>query len=81
MNDLDWYAIERGVHYDNGNGNSDDALANVPTVTTTLNSGESETGQIVFDAPHPHGTIDYAPNFDGGVLARWRSRLKLTRSL
>lgn len=70
MNDLDWCAIERGVHYDNGNCVS--ALANVPTVTTTLNSSESETGQMVFDVPRLHGTIDYAPNFHGGVLARWR---------
>ena len=72
VNDLDFYAIERGQHFDSGNGNSYDAVSGSPTITTTLNSGESETGQLVFDLPHPHGTIDYAPNFDSGVLAKFR---------
>ena len=72
VNDLDFYAIERGQHFDSGNGNSYDAVSGSPTITTTLNSGESESGQLVFDLPHPHGTIDYAPNFDSGVLAKFR---------
>jgi hypothetical protein len=72
VNDLDFYAVERGSHFDNDNGNSYDALANPPTITSTLNSGESESGKIVFDVPHPHGTINYAPNFDSGVLAKFR---------
>jgi hypothetical protein len=72
VNDLDFYAIERGQHFDSGNGNSYDAVNGSPTITTTLNSGESESGQLVFDLPHPHGTIDYAPNFDSGVLAKFR---------
>ena len=69
VNDLDFYAIERGQQYDTGNGNSYEAVNGTPTITTTLNSGESETGQLVYDVPHPHGTIDYAPNFQGGVIA------------
>jgi Domain of unknown function (DUF4352) len=72
VNDLDFYAVERGQHFDNDNGNAYDAVSGSPTITSTLNSGESETGQIVFDLPHPHGTIDYAPNFQGGVLAKFR---------
>lgn len=71
VNDLDFYALVNGQHYDEGNGNSIFAVANDQYLTTTLNTGESTTGQLYFDLPTPHGQVVYSPNLDGTPLAAW----------
>ena len=72
MNDLDFYALVNGQHYDYGNGNSFEAVSdNNQDLTTTLNNGESETGYLLFDLPSIHGQIVYAPNFNSAPLAEW----------
>jgi hypothetical protein len=38
---------------------------------STLNSGETATGQIVFDVPSAHGQIVYAPGLNSQALASW----------
>jgi hypothetical protein len=74
VNDLDFYVLENGNHYQYGNGNSFDATSGANNDLTTmngLNSGESETGQLVFDVPATHGQLVYAPNYQGGPIAEW----------
>jgi hypothetical protein len=71
INTLDFYCLTHGHHYDEGNGNAFQAVSNPADITGTLNSGETATGQEVFDVPYPHGKIVYAPNFQGGALAYW----------
>jgi uncharacterized protein DUF4352/uncharacterized protein DUF4190 len=67
---LDFYALVHGQHYDEGSGNSYDALSSVNSElqSTTLNGGESTTGYIVFDLPaNTHGgTIIYSPFMGNG---------------
>lgn len=71
VNALDFYCLTHGQHYDEGDGNAFEAVDNPADITSTLNSGETATGQEVFDVPHPHGKIVYSPNFDGAPIAYW----------
>ncbi|SRR6266704_2545568 len=74
INELDFYALEGGSHYDPGNGNAYSALTDGQSnadVTATLAAGETSSGWIAFDVPRPHGQIVYAPNLDGQPLAEW----------
>jgi hypothetical protein len=76
VSSLDFYALVHGQHYDEGNGNSYDALSSVNSElqSTTLNGGESTTGYIVFDLPtNTHGgTIIYSPfTGNGSSQSSW----------
>jgi Domain of unknown function (DUF4352) len=72
----DFYALARGQHYDEGNGNSYSALSdsqmNSQLSFTSLAAGETSRGLLVFDVPAAHGQIVYAPNYDGQPLAEWK---------
>jgi hypothetical protein len=72
-NALDWYAkTPSGQHYDYSSGNAMQALNSSQMLTAaTINGGETTTGWISFDVPAGHGTIVYAPNFQGQPLASW----------
>lgn len=75
INQLDFYDLVRGHHYDPGNGNAYDALSDSQTnqdITATLGAGETSSGWIAFDVPHSHGYIVYAPNANGQPLAEWK---------
>lgn len=65
----DFYALVNGVRYNEGNGNSIFAVANDDYFDTTLNTGESASGQLYFDLPSIHGTLVYAPNFNSAPIA------------
>jgi hypothetical protein len=71
----DFYALARGQHYDEGNGNSYSALSdsqmNSELSFTNLAAGETSRGLLVVDVPAAHGQIVYAPNYDGQPLAEW----------
>ncbi len=74
INELDFHALARGTHYDSGNGNAYDALADSQSnadLTATLAAGETSSGWMAFDVPSPHGQIVYAPNLDGQPVAEW----------
>jgi hypothetical protein len=74
VNSLDFYALEGGHQYSEGNGNAFQALSNGQSnqdITATLGAGNTSSGWIAFDVPRPHGYIVYAPNFDGQPLAEW----------
>lgn len=69
----DFYALSRGQHYDEGNGNAYEAPGNGNELGfTNLNAGETSTGTLVFDLPRPHGKIAYSPNYEGGPLCYWK---------
>jgi hypothetical protein len=73
INSLDFYAKVHGQHYEDGNGNSYDAISGTEQdITSTLNAGETATGQVLFDVSGPHGKIVYAPNYDSTPLAAWK---------
>ena len=75
INELDFYDLVRGHHYDPGNGNSYSALSDSQTnqsITATLGAGETSSGWIAFDVPRSHGYIVYAPNANGQPLAEWK---------
>jgi hypothetical protein len=70
----DFYAKSGGEHFDEGDGNSYSAMTmdQEDLGYTTLAAGEHKSGLLVFDVPNPHGTIVYAPNYDGQPLASWK---------
>ena len=75
INELDFYDLVRGHHYDPGNGNSYSALSDSQTnqsITATLGAGETSSGWIAFDVPRSHGYIVYAPNLNGQPLGEWK---------
>jgi hypothetical protein len=75
VNQYDFYDLVRGHHYDPDNGNAYDALSDSQSnqdITATLGAGETSSGWIAFDVPHPHGYIVYAPNANGQPLAEWK---------
>jgi hypothetical protein len=58
-----------------GSANSSDALSDSQSnqdITATLGAGETSSGWIAYDVPHPHGYIVYAPNANGQPLAEWK---------
>jgi hypothetical protein len=67
-----YITTKSGEHVDEGDGNSYDA-ANYDDVLSyvELNAGEHKTGLLIFDAPSKHGTLNYAPNYEGGPIASW----------
>lgn len=71
INETDFYVLVGGVHYDVNNGNSYFGDENATDITTTLNAGESASGQLLFDLPSTHGTLVWAPNFSGAPVAEW----------
>jgi len=73
VSSLDFHAVVGGQHFDEDNGNAYEALSDInqELSSSTLAAGETTTGMIVFDVPSPHGTIVYAPNFDGQPVAQW----------
>jgi hypothetical protein len=76
INALDFYALDgAGNQSQEGNGNAFDALSNSQSntdITATLGAGQTSTGWEAFDVSSPHGTIVYAPNFDGQPLGSWK---------
>lgn len=74
INPLDFYAKVGHQHFEEGNGNSFDALpmAQNEMDAVTLNAGENTSGVIVFDLPSAHGKIAYSPNYEGGPLGFWK---------
>ena len=77
INALDFYTLEHGNHYQQGNGNSFDALSDSQSnadITNTLGAGETSSGWMAFDVPSPHGYIAYAPNADGQPPDEWKYR-------
>jgi hypothetical protein len=70
VSSLDFYALVHGTHYNEGDGNSYDALSSISKElsSSTLNGGESTTGYLVFDLPsNTHGgTIIYSPYLSNG---------------
>lgn len=74
VNELDFYSLEHGSHYQPGNGNSYEALSNSQSsadITSTLAAGETADGWVAFDVPRRHGKIVYAPNLNGQPIAEW----------
>lgn len=71
LNPLDFYAKVNGQHVDGTHGNAMMSAVNDVVAATTLNSGESLTGEVGFDVPATHGEIVYAPGFGGDALASW----------
>jgi hypothetical protein len=72
INPLDFYAKAAGQHFDSTDGNAFGAIDSSQELSaSTLNSGESATGQIAFDVPSAHGQIVYAPGLDSQAVASW----------
>jgi hypothetical protein len=74
VNELDFYALAGGSHYDPGDGNAYEALSDSQSnadITSTLAAGETAKGWLAFDVPSRHGRIVYAPNLNGQPLAEW----------
>jgi hypothetical protein len=72
VNPLDFYAKASGQHIGTMDGNAMGAIDSSQELTgSTLNGGETATGQIVFDVPSPHGQIVYAPGLNSQALASW----------
>jgi len=72
INPADFYAKVAGQHISFTDGNAMGATDSSQDLTfSTLNGGESTTGQIVFDVPSAHGQIVYAPGLDSQALAAW----------
>jgi hypothetical protein len=66
---MDFYALLRSSHFEEGNGNALGAPgADRELDYATLNAGESSSGTLVFDVPAPHGKIAYSPVFEGGPI-------------
>ncbi len=69
---MDFYALLRSSHFEEGNGNALDAPgADRELDYATLNAAESTSGTLVFDVPAKHGKIAYAPEFEGGPIGYW----------
>jgi hypothetical protein len=72
INPLDFYAKAKGQHIGTMDGNAMGAIDSSQELTaSTLNGGETATGQIVFDVPSAHGQIVYAPGLNSQALASW----------
>jgi hypothetical protein len=72
INPLDFYAKAAGQHFGSMDGNAMGAIDSSQELTaSTLNGGETATGQIVFDVPSAHGQIVYAPGLNSQALASW----------
>lgn len=74
ISSLDFYVRVRGEHFDEGNGNSYDAVSDTSDELSavTLNPGERTNGLLLFDVPSPHGQLVYAPNYTGESLVEWK---------
>lgn len=72
FNPFNYKVIVDGQQYQQANGKSlvvgsaADALS-----AGVLAPGTSTGGDITFDLPSPHGTLVYAPNYDGVPLGSW----------
>jgi hypothetical protein len=72
INPLDFYAKAASQHIGTMDGNAMGAIDSSQELTaSTLNGGETATGQIVFDVPSAHGQIVYAPGLNSQALASW----------
>jgi len=72
INPLDFYARAARQHFGSMDGNAMGAIDSSQELTaSTLNGGETATGQIVFDVPGAHGQIVYAPGLNSQALASW----------
>lgn len=74
INELNFYALAGGSHYDPGDGNAYEALSDSQSnadITSTLAAGETAKGWLAFDVPSRHGRIVYAPNMNGQPIAEW----------
>ena len=72
INPLDFYAKANSQHIGTMDGNALGAIDSSQELTaSTLNGGETATGQIVFDVPSAHGQIVYAPGLNSQALASW----------
>jgi hypothetical protein len=72
INPLDFYAKADGQHISSMDGNAMGAIDSSQELTaSTLNSGETATGQMVFDVPSAHGQIVYAAGLNSQALASW----------
>lgn len=69
----DFYVtMSDGTRFDQGNDNSWDAIDLDDTLGyITLNAGEKTSGVLVFDVPEEHGTLAWAPNYEGGPVGAW----------
>jgi hypothetical protein len=69
----DFYVVDDdGKRFDQGGGNSWDAIDYDDQLGyAELNAGENRSGLLVFDLPMEHGTLAYAPNYDGGPIGTW----------
>jgi hypothetical protein len=73
VGETDFYALINGQHYNVGDGNAYSATDPAADLNyATLNAGEHTQGVIAFDLPAVHGTLEYAPNFNGGDLGGWK---------
>jgi hypothetical protein len=73
VDEYEFYVATRsGEHIDEGDAHSIDA-ADYDKVLgfAELNAGEHKTGLLVFDSPSKLGTLNYAPNYEGGPIASW----------
>lgn len=71
----DFYVVSSyGQHFNEGEGNSYDALKDSSDELpyTNLAAGEAVSGRLVFDVPSRHGVIAYSPNSDGQPIAEWK---------
>jgi hypothetical protein len=72
INPLYFYAKAAGQHIGAMDGNAMGAIDSSQELTaSTLNGGETATGQIVFDVSSTHGQIVYAPGLNSQALASW----------
>jgi hypothetical protein len=72
INPLDFYAKANSQHIGTTDGNAMGAIDSSQELTaSTLNGGETATGQVVFDVPSAHGQIVYAPGLNSQALASW----------
>ena len=71
---LDFHAVVKGQQFTEDNGHAYDGETDAESSTdlsATLAAGETVTGYVAFDVPSAHGTIVYAPNYDGQPIATW----------
>lgn len=75
INAMDFYALVRGEHFEEGTGNALDAPGADRELGARPNAGESTSGTLVFDVPTQHGKIAYSPAEADGPVPPGRSNV------
>lgn len=64
---------EDGTRYDEGDGNSWDAIGDLDDLLgyQDVNAGDKVSGKLVYDVPDEPAELTYAPNYQAGPIGVW----------